>query len=207
MKLIAATRNPAKLSELRRVIGDAAEVVPLPRDISREFEPDESGATIEEIAAAKVIAWSEAVDQELSVIASDGGLLIPALGTRWDPTHTRRFAGDAADDLARVHALLELTAHLTGDDRRIGWRESIAIARNGALLGQWSAESTPGLLATEVDVAAVATGEGFWLPALWCCPEYGGRLLAELTPEEKERRDDHWRRLTEPVRDWLQSQQ
>jgi hypothetical protein len=207
MKVISATRNPAKLSELRRVVGEAAEVAPPPHDISQEFDDIESGATIEEIAAAKAIAWSSAIDNDLPVIASDGGLLIPALGPTWDPTRTRRFAGDAADDLARANALLDLTAHLTGDDRLIGWRESIAIARNGVLLAQWSAESSPGLLASEADAAVVTASGGFWIPALWRSPELSGRLLAELTPEEMELHDNHWRRLSGPVRDWLQSQE
>lgn len=206
MELIAATRNAAKLSELRRVVGDAAELRALPQGISQGFEPKEFGATIEEIAAAKAIAWSRAVDNERPVIASDGGLLIPALGTHWEPTRTRRFAGDAADDLTRARALLKLTAHLTGDDRQIGWRESISIARDGVLLAQWSAESIRGLLATGVDASMVAAGSGFWLPALWRCPEYGGRLLAALTAEERELRDDHWHRLAEPVRRWLETQ-
>jgi inosine/xanthosine triphosphate pyrophosphatase family protein len=203
--LLAATRNPAKLAELRRLVEEQVTVDPLPNDISQQIG-DEAGGTIEEIASGKAVTVSRHVAGQL-VIASDGGLLVPALGDAWQPVFTRRFAGERGDDLTRAIRLLEMATHLRGAERSIGWREAVAVARDGALLTSWSAESAPGTLATTVAAEQVEAGGGFWIPAIWRCPELGGRVLAELSADERNRRDDHWRRLAAPVRAWLARQE
>jgi inosine/xanthosine triphosphate pyrophosphatase family protein len=207
--LIAATRNEAKLAELRWLVGETARVSPLPRDISIEDQETrtalseaEEGSSVEEVAGAKAVAWSRILPGEL-VIASDGGLLIPALGDAWDPARTRRFAGAEVTNYERARALLALASRLKGENRRISWREAVSIARDGELLGNWSAESEPGLLATDVDPDLVAAGRGFWIEAVWICPEAGGRRLARLNYEERARRVDHWSQLESPLRRFL----
>jgi hypothetical protein len=141
------------------------------------------------------------------IVASDGGLLFPALRDAWNPTRTRRFAGSGATDQDRAAALLALAAHLTGPDRTIGWRESLALARDGRLLRQWSAESPPGILATRAEPALIAAGHGFWLPALWLSPDHDNRPLAPLTPAERAARPDHWYHLGTALREALASSQ
>jgi inosine/xanthosine triphosphate pyrophosphatase family protein len=207
--LIAATCNEAKLAELRRLVGETAKVSPPPRDPSLEdlearpaLSEAEEGSSVEEIAGAKAVAWSRILPGEL-VIASDGGLLIPALGDAWDPTRTRRFAGADATDFERVEALLALASRLKGDDRQISWREAVAIAKDRELLGEWSAESEPGLLATDVDPDLVAAARGFWIDALWICPEPGGKRLARLNREQRAAFVDHWSQLESPLRQFL----
>jgi inosine/xanthosine triphosphate pyrophosphatase family protein len=208
-KLIAATHNEAKLEALRRLIGDAAAVSALPHDISPEdvelrdaLTAVEEGRSVEEIASAKAVAWSRVLVGNL-VIASDGGLSIPALGDTWDPTRPRRIAAEGATDLERAELLLARTSHLRGDERRISWQEAVAIARNGELLGLWSAESEPGYLATEADSDLIARSNGFWVDALWICPESHDRRLVELSQAERACRGDHWSRLKSQVRDFL----
>jgi inosine/xanthosine triphosphate pyrophosphatase family protein len=208
-QVIAATRNQAKLTELRRLVGDAADIIPLPHDISPEGQGGrwaltaiEDGSTVEENAANKALFWSRLLEDKL-VIASDGGLLIPALGSDWDPTRTRRFAGEDATDLERARALLARTAHLRGNDRQISWRESVAVTKGGVLLGQWSADSEPGLLATSVDTALIEGGDGFWVESIWICPDITDRRLASLNREERAARGDHWCRLESSVRAFL----
>lgn len=198
LRLIAATRNPAKLRAFQRVAGSVATVEPLPSDISlgaRIEEQIEAAEDLARIAEQKAIAWSRAVGEDRFVIASDGGLLVPALGARWNPARSRRFAGVNATDLDRASSLLTLASGLQGDRRAIGWREAIGVARDGRLLFGATAEGAAGLLATDVSSEAIAAAGGFWVEALWRCPEFGGRLLAELTPDERWRRDDHWQRL------------
>jgi inosine/xanthosine triphosphate pyrophosphatase family protein len=208
-QIIAATRNEAKVEALRRLVGDAAEVSPFPHDISQEdselrdaLTSAEEGKSVEEIATAKAVACSRVLPGEM-VIASDGGLSIPALGDSWDPTRTRRIAAEGATDLERAELLLARTAHLQGDDRRISWREAVAIARDGEMLGLWSAESEPGSLATAADRALIERGRGFWVDSLWIIPESHDRRLAELSQEERARRGDRWSRLELKVRDFL----
>lgn len=200
MRLIAATRNRAKAQELARILAGAAEVAPLPIDAA---DPPEEGNSFEENAIAKAVYWSGLLDRGELVVGTDGGLLIPALGDRWDPLRTRRFAVGAADDVERAEALLALAEHLDGDQRRIAWQEVLAVARDGATLASWSATGEPGVLAHDVDPVLVAAGKGFWVPAVWICPDRGGRRLAELTPEELAARTDHWRLLGENLRVFL----
>lgn len=200
LSLIAATRNRAKLEQLAALTGGLAAIEPLPSDISPEVE--ETGNGVAEIAARKAVAVSRALPGPY-VVATDGGLLIPAMGSRWDPTRTRRFAGEARSDIDRAQALLDLTAALEGSDRRIGWREALAIAKDGRIHVIWEAESPPGLLTRNLDAKAVERGGGFWVPAVWQCPEYGGRLLADLTPAEVAARRDHWSDLGERLRNWI----
>ncbi len=202
--IIAGTRNPEKVEALMAVLEGMARLVPPPLDISHEIEEegDEAGETVEAIAAGKASAWSRrlgAAGREDLVVGSDGGLLLPALGNDWNPVRTRRFAGVGKDARARADALIALTDHLEGDQRRIGWREAVAFAQHGKVVATFVAESVPGLLARDYD-PAVVVANGFWVPALWICPEFGGRRLAELMPEERAKRDDHWSRLRRQVR-------
>jgi inosine/xanthosine triphosphate pyrophosphatase family protein len=208
-RITAATGNPAKLRELQQLVGSLATVIPLPTAVRQPAVSEavgEDGDTIEEIAAAKAVDWSgnlAARELDSLTIASDGGLLIPALGDAWDPRRTRRFAGEPASDVERSRRLLERTRHLTGEERAIAWREAVAIANQGELVGVWSASGAPGQLATTVRPDLLARTPGFWISALWEAPEFGFRRLSELSAGEWERIDDHWRRLREPVRNGL----
>ncbi len=203
--ITAATTNPAKLQELQRLIGTLATVIPLPfaaGDPVFGEVGDESGDNFEEIAAAKAVTWSRLLASrglDSLVIASDGGLHIPALGSAWNPLRTRRFAGEDASDLGRSRQLLDLARNLDGDDRRIWWRETVAIASQERLIGTRSASGASGLLARTVCADLLARTPGFWIPAVWECPEFNFRRLAELTSEEREQLCDHWSALREPV--------
>ena len=206
LRVVAGTANAAKATELGRVLAGVAAVEAAPRDISlKTLEPDvEHAVDVVDIAAAKARVWSRALlergEEDVFVVASDGGLLIPALGAAWNPLRTRRFAGEDADDRTRAESLLALASRLDGAERRIGWREAAAVARGGHVLKSFVAESPPGLLAHEMDPAGLAAGDGFWVPALWLCPEFGGKRLTELTASEREGREDHWTVLGREMR-------
>ncbi len=208
LTITAATRNPAKIKELSGLLDGIARVELGPHDISPEIQNEpaaETGESVDEIARAKAIAWSRTIGDDRLVIATDGGLLIPAVDRDWNPVKTRRFAGEKASDLDRARALISMTAQLASAARQIGWRESVTIARKGVIAGQWTAESDPGFLAVKVDECLVASCNGFWVPAIWRCPEFEGRLLAELSDSDRAQRIDHWTRLRALVRSWAQS--
>lgn len=209
-RLVLASANRDKAAVLEHALGGLLPVV-LVRDVLtpsssawKEIDDSEDGPTMRAIAGAKACRWAVRFPGEM-VVATDGGLLIPALGAAWVPARTRRFAGEWASNAERVAALLALTRDLRAQDRRVGWREALAVARNGSLLATWEAEATPGLLAANVAPAFVP-GDNFWLPALWCCPEFGGRRLADLSPAEQAARDDHWARLGTDLRHFLAPQ-
>jgi len=199
--IVAGTTNPAKLAAVRTLVASCADVVEPPIPGQPEF--DEAGSTVAEIAAAKASVWSHwlaAHDIWLPVIVTDGGLTIPALADRWDPTRTRRFAGEDLSPLDLAHALVERASGLHGTDRRIGWIEVAAIARPDGDTTTYSAESPAGMLATSVRPDDLRGSDGFWVPALWLCPEFGMKRLIDLTDEERSRRPDHWDRLGAAIR-------
>jgi hypothetical protein len=92
---------------------------------------------------------------------------------------------------------------LEGDERQIWWEESVAVARDGRVLACWTAQSGPGILAHDVSPELVTRAGGFWVSALWLCPQKGGRRLVELTPEARACLNDHWHQLREPLRAFL----
>jgi inosine/xanthosine triphosphate pyrophosphatase family protein len=196
--LIAATRNPAKIDALNAELEPDIRVAPFPaqRSLPDEIEDDSLAA----IAIAKAVAASRVVGPGRLVVATDGGLGVPALGDRWQPSRTRRFAGETASNLERAGALVAMAESLEGADRRIVWREALALAEDGALIGVWEAESGPGLLTDRVDPEAVSRGGGFWAPAVWRVANEGGELLVDLPPHVRSRVHSHWAQLATEVR-------
>ena len=157
---------------LRALMAPEVEVIPPPAPGPPEF--DEVGGSIAEVATNKAkswAAWLAATNLRLPVLVTDGGLTIPALAG-WEPTRTRRFAGENLTPLQRAQALLTLATDLEGDDRQIGWAEVAAIVRPDGEISIYSAESPAGFLARTVRPDHFSEHDGFWVPAVWLCPEY-----------------------------------
>ncbi len=196
--ILLATGNHAKQEALRWLV-EGAPVVPVtPAEAGVLADPDESADTHLAIAREKAREWSEA--GQMLVIASDGGLVIPALGANWESRHTHRFAGPAADDRERARRLLKVMEPLRGEERSASWVEAVAVADRGEVLASWDLTGATGYIVEgvppEVDTS------GFWVFSLWRFPRFG-KIYHDLTAEEKEALDDHWTRLRELVRRWF----
>ena len=208
LSLVLATHNLAKLEQMANLLLGAARLSPVPSDV--HLDPDveaglETGDSIREIAERKAVAWSEAMPERL-VIATDGGLLVPALGAAWDPLRTRRFAGESATDLDRANRLLELAEPLDDEERQIWWQEGLALAAFGQLVQSWTATSGPGILARYVDPELIARSGGFWVPAVWRSPAHDLQQAAELPPNEFADVFSHWPQLAINLRRFLSNQ-
>lgn len=199
-RVLLATANPAKQARLRWLLEGLPVAALTPQEAGLRVEVDETGATHAENAALKAAAWSRAFGG--LALASDGGVWVPALGEAWDSLRTRRFAGEGADDRARVEALLRLMAPYRGRERRVVWREAVALAHQGNVLHVWEAQGGEGLLAEDYDPARVVPG--FWIATVWCFPALGKRY-SECRPEELEQADDTWARLRPQVQSALRS--
>lgn len=79
MKIVFATNNEHKLSEIRNMLGSDIEVVSL-KDIGCTTDIPETGHTLEENAMQK--AYYIRRNYGLSVFADDTGLEVDALGAR-----------------------------------------------------------------------------------------------------------------------------
>ena len=115
MRLVLATRNAAKLEELRRILDPlvAVEVVGL-ADVPEYPEVPESGATFAENALIKA---REAVARTgLPAVADDSGLAVDALNGM-PGVLSARWAGAAATDEANLRLVLEQVADVPADRR------------------------------------------------------------------------------------------
>lgn len=203
-RLIFASTNPAKPAALAQHLRSEIALEPLSAAIATKHgdAPCEDDASFTEIAGAKAAWWSRHLPGEL-VLASDGGLLIPALGDDWDPLRTARFAADDHSGRSRAEAVISLAADLRGADRTVTWTESLAVARSGRVLASWTESGPPGFLAESAPPEA--SRDGFWVPSIWLCPEFAMRRLADLTPEEALQRNDHWSHLARRLEQWLRA--
>lgn len=103
MEFIAATNNPGKMAEMRRILERMGHTVRSQREAGVTLEPEENGTTFAENARIKARAICEAAST--ATIADDSGLCVDALGGA-PGVYSARYAGEHGNDAANV-ALLE----------------------------------------------------------------------------------------------------
>ena len=208
-RILLATGNPAKQATLQWLLEDLPLETVTPGELGLTSVPDEEGETHQAIARQKAGAWSRAAS--MLVIASDGGLIIPALGANWESRFTHRFAGADAGDRDRLRSLLELMRPYRGAEREASWIEAVAIADQGRVLTSWELTGATGLIA---DVSSKGPGEnlakdpaveGFWVFSVWRFPKFG-KYYNQLTEAERQSLDDHWTQLRVRVQRYFQKE-
>ena len=197
--ILLATGNPDKQAEFGRLLDGLPFSPVTPAEAGITGVPDEAGDTHEAISRDKAAQWSSAAS--MLVIASDGGLVVPALGPRWESRYTRRFAGPAADNGERLSRLLELMRPCRGEDRRASWVEALAIADRGRVLVSWELSGGTGYIDDRPPDGPLPE---FWVFSVWRFPQFG-KTYGQLTASERESIDDHWERLRRLVRRYLTS--
>ena len=195
--ILLATGNRDKQDEFRGLLQGLPFSPIAPSEIGINASPEEDGETHEETARDKAAQWS--ATSSMLAIASDGGLVIPALGARWESRYTHRFAGPAADNVERLDRLLDLMRPYGGEDRRASWMEALAIADRGRVLVSWELTGAVGFLDEE---RPVGTLPEFWVFSVWRFPQFGA-TYSQLTGEQRGSIDDHWERLRSLARRFL----
>lgn len=182
VRLVLATRNRAKLSELRRILdgtelGDV-EVLGLD-DVPQFPEAAETGSTFEENALAK--ARDAAAATGLLAVADDSGLAVDALGGM-PGVLSARWAGGHGDDAANLRLVLDQLRDVPEHRRGAAFVCVVALAvPTGAgnaehvVRGQWR-----GTLTT-----SPRGSNGFGYDPIFV-PDGDGRTSAELEPAEKD---------------------
>ncbi|MCH7606378.1 MAG: hypothetical protein IH962_04415 [Chloroflexi bacterium] len=196
--ILLATGNPAKQQTLGWLLEGLPFRTTTPQQLGLTTEPEEEGDSHEAIARFKALRWSEAAS--MLSIATDGGLVLPALGDQWESRYTHRFAGPAANDEERVQRLLQLMQPFRGADREASWTEALAIADRGRLLASWELKGGTGLIADAPDDFAQVPG--FWAFSLWYFPQFG-KTYNRLSDQQRRSLDDHWSQLRELVQNFF----
>ncbi len=201
MRLLLGSGNPAKLARLHWVVEGLDVEILTPAVVGPEPTIVEGDRSPRENAIVKAVAW--AARYRLSTLASDGGLVVPALGDRWSAARPKRAAGEGVTDAQRAEHLLGLMRGLHGDDRLAHIVEAGALAGpDGGLLASWVGESTPRRIGETFDPRGLPSG--FWLQGLFLF-EPGGRRFGDLAPEERWALDEHWVELRRRARPDLET--
>ncbi|MBX7456272.1 RdgB/HAM1 family non-canonical purine NTP pyrophosphatase [Mycolicibacterium sp. 3033] len=180
-RLLVATRNLKKLTELQRVL-DAAGVQGLSllslADVPEFDEAPETGATFEENALAK--ARDAYAATGLPAVADDSGIEVDALNGM-PGVLSARWAGRHGDDAANTALMLAQLADVPDERRGAAFVSACALVHGPGdddavvVRGEWRG--------TVVDAPRGDGGFGYdpvFLPA------GSERTAAELTPEEKD---------------------
>ncbi len=175
MKLIIASNNAHKLTELKAILAPYFDGVESMREAGIEHETVEDGASFLENAVKKARELAEL--SGCCAIADDSGLCVDALGGA-PGIYSARFSGVHGDDKANNRLLLEKLEGV--ENRAAHYTCAIALAwPDGRLL---TAED---YLYGEIAHDERGTN-GFGYDPLFLLPERGLRT-AELSPEEKNR--------------------
>lgn len=178
LRLVLATRNPHKVTEVSRIFAEAGVEADL---VGTDAFPDlpevaETGATFGENALLKAGAVGAAT--ELPAIADDSGLCVDALNGM-PGVQSARWAGKHGDDAANLTLLLEQLADVPDERRGAHFACAAALVLPGGV--QRVVEGrVEGRLAHEPR----GTG-GFGYDPIFV-PDGGTRTMAELPAAEKD---------------------
>jgi XTP/dITP diphosphohydrolase len=175
VKLLLATNNQGKISEFLALLAGTPVDLTTPRQEGLSLDVEETGATLEENAALKALAFSRA--SGLTALADDSGLFVDALGGE-PGVNSARYAGLGATDEQRVALLLRNLSQVPAPRRTASFRCVIAIATpDGAV--HYAKGECHGIISQR------PIGEkGFGYDPVFYFPDLG-KTMAELDSEAK----------------------
>ena len=114
MEFIAATNNPGKMAEFRRILTRLGHTVQSQKEAGVALEPEETGETFSENAQIKACAICEATGK--ATIADDSGLCVDILDGA-PGVYSARYCGHHGDDEANNDKLLQTLADVPEGQR------------------------------------------------------------------------------------------
>ncbi len=173
MKMVLASKNPHKLTEMSAILSQLGVEVVLESDVGVDVDVEETGTTFEENAALKATAVMQATG--LPAIADDSGLCVTALGGG-PGVYSARYGGGGLSDSQRYQLVLQ---NLLGQvDRSAKFVSCICCAfPNGDMVT--ARGECPGLI-----TYAPRGEDGFGYDPVFLVPEKR-KTFAEMTAQEK----------------------
>jgi XTP/dITP diphosphohydrolase len=180
LTLVLASSNEGKLRELRALLADLPVQVLSARDVlGEDLSVAETGTTFEENAILKARAVCRAT--RLISISDDSGLEVAALGGR-PGVRSARFAHERATDAENNAELLKEMENVDPAERSARFRCVLALSTPYSDQVQTVEGSCSGTIAR-----APRGSGGFGYDPLFVVDEQGGRSMAELSEDEKNR--------------------
>lgn len=173
-KLLVATGNRGKLSEIREILSDV-QVLGL-SDLGIKADIEETGNTFAENACIKAHEISKLTG--LPVLADDSGLEVEALNGR-PGVYSARFAGDHATDDDNVKKLLNELKDVPQQKRSARFACAMClIFPDGRKIEAF------GVSCSGIILDSKRGDNGFGYDPVFFAPEFG-KTFAEMTSEEK----------------------
>ena len=191
-KIVFATNNQHKLSEIRQILGDRVEVLSL-KDINCDVDIPETGATLEANALQKAQYIYD--HYQMDVFADDSGLEVDALGGAPGVYSARYAGGEGHDSEANMAKLLRELGE--NNNRKARFRTVIALIIQGQV------HEFEGIVNGEI-TRERRGGEGFGYDPIFQ-PEGYDKTFAELGAEVKNQ-ISHRARATQKLVEFLQKQ-
>ena len=176
MKLIIASNNAHKVTEIKAILGDFYEQILSLRDAGIKIDVEEDADTFEGNALKKASEIFDAVDAD-AVLSDDSGLEVDALGGA-PGVYSARYAGEGHDDAANNAKILKNIKDVTDDKRTCRFVSAVALVRR---------DKQPIVVRGTVEgmLLRAAQGEnGFGYDPLFYYEPFN-KSFAELTAEEK----------------------
>ena len=172
MRLVCATANPHKVTELSRMLPEWVQLVARPSEVG---DVEETAPTLEGNAIIKAVEIANVADEW--AIADDTGLEVLALGGE-PGVRSARFAGDTATDADNRTLLLERMSGVS--DRRARFRTVVALVNSRGEIHVVSGECAGTIADTEHG------SQGFGYDAIFVPDDADGRTFAQMLGEEKD---------------------
>ena len=174
-KLIVASNNKGKIKEIKEILKDVYEIVPMGEAGFNE-EIEENGSTFFENALIKAKAVSEALG--VNALADDSGLCVDALGGA-PGIYSARFSGVHGDDAANRKKLLSELKNLKNpEERKARFVSSVVLYKRDG-------EVVSGMGETHGIIGFKEEGEnGFGYDSLFVSDDLG-KSFGVATAEEK----------------------
>lgn len=190
-QIVIASTNPHKIGKIKEILEPYFGDVKSLSDFRDIVSVEENGEMFAENAKLKALGLSKQLNT--TVIATDGGANIPALGNSWNILHTRRFIGENKTDEDRVHKMLEMMNGKT--DRRVWFTEAYALCEDGEALLEFEINSPVGHIKESWDGRMKP---GAWLLSLWHLPNRNKDFF-DLTPQEVKEEENTWAAFKERI--------
>jgi XTP/dITP diphosphohydrolase len=192
LKILVASTNRGKIREIADILSSADVTIFTPDQIVITVDVQEDGATFEENALKKAVAYRDVA--EMSALADDSGLCVDALDGA-PGVMSARFAGPNASDTDNIERLLKAMHKMQNRKARFVCVVALALTSGELITAQGD---YPGLI-TETPMGS----GGFGYDPVFYDP-ITGKTFAELCQEEKNR-VSHRKRALIALREKLQT--
>jgi len=196
--LLIASNNPHKIKKISEIVSGYFDKIILPVDLKRQIFVEENGKSFEENASIKARAYSEIFEDY--VIATDGGVMIPVLGEKWNELRTKRFIGEEKKDFERIESLLEMMAPFKGEERRVKWKEAVAIAKKGKILFSKEVSGIEAVIQNGYNKDQYRSG--IWVCSVLFFPQFNKNFF-ELDTNEVAQVEISWAKIKDEIQNFL----